>query len=94
VFSCAKGQRIYSSYSFLTLVLDGDEWSASHAGRFISGKEPPVPIGEEADWASKLVWTQRLEEKFFASAGDGTLFIQSVVRHYTQIGKNSKNVLS
>jgi hypothetical protein len=33
-------------------------------------KGPPVPIVQEAWWASKLVWTQRLEEKSFAPAGD------------------------
>jgi hypothetical protein len=32
------------------------------------GKGPPVPIGYEAGWASELIWTERLEEKFFASA--------------------------
>jgi hypothetical protein len=26
------------------------------------GKGPPVPIGQEAEWAPKPVWTQRLEE--------------------------------
>jgi hypothetical protein len=36
------------------------------------GKGPPVPIGQEAGWASELVWTQRLEEKFFAYAEDRT----------------------
>jgi hypothetical protein len=27
------------------------------------GKGPPVPIVQEAGWASEPVWTQRLEEK-------------------------------
>jgi hypothetical protein len=31
---------------------------------------PPVPIGQEAGWAPEPVWTQRLEEKSFAPAGD------------------------
>jgi hypothetical protein len=35
-----------------------------------SGKDKPVPNGYEAGWASELVWTQRLDEKSFASAGD------------------------
>jgi hypothetical protein len=30
-----------------------------------------------------LVWTQRLEERIFASAGDRSPLVQSVVRHYT-----------
>jgi hypothetical protein len=34
------------------------------------GKNPLVPIVQEAVWASELVWTQRLEENSFASAGD------------------------
>jgi hypothetical protein len=34
------------------------------------GKGPPVPIGQEAGWAPEPVWTQRLQEKSFASAGD------------------------
>jgi hypothetical protein len=34
------------------------------------GKEPPVPIVQEAGWDLDPVWTQILEEKSFASAGD------------------------
>jgi hypothetical protein len=30
---------------------------------------PPIPIGWEAGCASELVWTQRLEERSFTSAG-------------------------
>jgi hypothetical protein len=36
------------------------------------GKGPPVPIVQEAGWASEPVWTQRIEEKSFAPAGDRT----------------------
>jgi hypothetical protein len=43
-------------------------------------KGPPVPIGQEAGWAPELVWTQRLEKKSFASAGDLIPVVQSVVR--------------
>jgi hypothetical protein len=58
------GERRYSSYLFLTSALDGGEWSASRPGRALPpGKEPPVPIGQEAGWAPEPVWTQRLEEK-------------------------------
>jgi hypothetical protein len=32
----------------------------------------PVPIGQEAGRTSELAWTQRLEEKSFASAEDRT----------------------
>jgi hypothetical protein len=31
-------------HSSLTLALDGDEWPASRPGRFMGGKESPVPI--------------------------------------------------
>jgi hypothetical protein len=31
---------------------------------------PWVPIGQEAEWATEPVWTQRVEEKSFASARD------------------------
>jgi hypothetical protein len=44
--------------------------------RFTPWKGPPVPIVQEAGWASDLVWTQRLEEKSFASARDRTPVIQ------------------
>jgi hypothetical protein len=46
-------------------------------------KGPPVPIVQEAGWAPEPVWTQRLEEKSFAPAGDRTPIAQSIVRHHT-----------
>jgi hypothetical protein len=36
---------------FLTRALDEGEWSASRPSRFTPGKEPLVPIGQEAGWA-------------------------------------------
>jgi hypothetical protein len=67
------GDRKYSSYCFLTSELEGGEWSASRPGRALPpGKEPPVPIVQEAGWAPEAVWTQRLEEKSSASVGDRT----------------------
>jgi hypothetical protein len=33
---------------------------------------PPVPIVQEAGWAPEPVWTQRLEEKSSAPAGNRT----------------------
>jgi hypothetical protein len=78
------GERRYSSYSYLTSALDGGEWSASCPGRALPpGKGPPVPIEQEAGWAPEPVWMQGLEEKFSAPAGDRTLIVQPVVRHYT-----------
>jgi hypothetical protein len=69
------------SYSFLTTALDRSEWPASRTDRALPG--PPVTTGYEAKSASKLVLTQRLKDKSFASAGDRTPVVQSVVRHYT-----------
>jgi hypothetical protein len=78
------GEEVYSSYSFTTSALDGVEWSASRPVRaLLPGKGPPVPILQEAGWAPEPVWTQRLEEKFSAPAGDRTPIVQPVVRHYT-----------
>jgi hypothetical protein len=58
--------------------LDGGEWSASRPGRALPpGKEPPVPIVQEAGWAPEPVWTQRIEEKPFAPAGDRTPIARS-----------------
>jgi hypothetical protein len=54
------------------------EWSASRPGRaFIPGERTPVPIVQEAGWAPEPVWTQRLEEKSFAPAGDRTPIARS-----------------
>jgi hypothetical protein len=50
--------------------------------RFIPGKGPPVPIRQEAGWASELTWTHKLEEKSSACVGDRSSVVQSVVRHY------------
>jgi hypothetical protein len=62
----------------------GGEWSASRPNRALPpGKEPPVPIGQEARWASEPVWTQKLEEKSSAPVGDRTPVVQPVVSHYT-----------
>jgi hypothetical protein len=41
------------------------------------GKEPPVPIVQEAGWAPEPVWTQRIEEKSFALAGNRTPIARS-----------------
>jgi hypothetical protein len=74
----ALGGEMYSSYSFTTSALDGGEWSASRPGRALPpGKGPPAPLLQEAGWAPEPVWTQRLEEKSFAPAGDRTSIARS-----------------
>jgi hypothetical protein len=44
---------------------------------FLPGKGRPIPIGRKAERALELVWTERLEEKSFASAGVMLRIIQS-----------------
>jgi hypothetical protein len=73
---------MYSSYSFLTLAIDGGEWSASRPAALYSKETIHRTHWIEAGWTSELVWTQRLEEKSFSSAGDRTPIVQSVIRHY------------
>jgi hypothetical protein len=81
----AWGERRYSSHSFLTSALERGEWSASRPGRTLPpGKEPPVPIVQEAGWAPEPVWSQRLEDKPCASVRDRDPVVQPVVRHYTE----------
>jgi hypothetical protein len=66
-------ERRYNSYSFFISALYGGEWSALRPGRALApGKGPPVSIVQEAGWAPEPVWTQRIEEKLVASAGDRT----------------------
>jgi hypothetical protein len=52
------------------------------AALYPRGKHP-VPIVQEAGWAPVAVWTQRLEEKSFASARDRNSLVHPVARHYT-----------
>jgi hypothetical protein len=62
----------------MTSALDEGEWSASRPGRTLPlEKGSPIPIGQKAGWAPEPVWTQRLEEKSFASVGDRTSIVRS-----------------
>jgi hypothetical protein len=47
------------------------------------GKGPPAPIVQEAGWAPEPVWTQRIEEKSFAPAGDRTPIARTPARSQT-----------
>jgi hypothetical protein len=51
---------------------------------FTPVKRPPVLIGQAAWWASKLVWTQRLEKESFASVRDRTPVVHYVVSQYPE----------
>ena len=51
-----EGEQRYSSTLTLTSTLDGGGWSAPRPGRFTPRKDP-VPIVQEAVWASGPVWT-------------------------------------
>jgi hypothetical protein len=66
-----KGEE-YSSHWFLTSALDWVSGQRHARPRFTPGKYPPVPIRQEGEWASELVWTQRLEEKPLALSGIGS----------------------
>jgi hypothetical protein len=67
----AQGERMYSSYSFTTSALDGGEWLTSLSDRALHpGRDPLFPLLREAGWAPEPVWTERLEGKSLASAGD------------------------
>jgi hypothetical protein len=66
----------------------GNRWGVSSqphapAALYPREKDPPGTHCTGGWWAPKPVWTQRLDEKSFASAGDRTPIVQSVVRHYT-----------
>jgi hypothetical protein len=70
------GEEVFLLH-ILDPALDRGEWWASRPSRALPpGKGPPVPIGKEAEWAPEPVWMQKLEEKFFASAGDWPPFVQ------------------
>jgi hypothetical protein len=52
----------------------------------LSGKGPPLPIGEEAAWAPEPVWTLWSREESLASAGNRIQIPQSLSpyhSHYT-----------
>jgi hypothetical protein len=86
-----KWVRIYSSYSFLTLALVGVSGQRhALAVLYPRGKDPPVPIVQEAGWAPEPVWTQRLEEKSFRLCRESNPYrpvVQFVVSYKNGKGK-------
>jgi hypothetical protein len=79
-----QGGQEYSSYSFLTLALDGGEWSVSHRGHALPlEKEPGTqPL---AVWTTELDWTQAGGKILCLCWGFNPdhPVVQSVVRHCT-----------
>jgi len=52
-----KTQRARSGYLYsLTPALDGGRWSPPRPERFTPGRERPVPLVQEAEWAPRPVW--------------------------------------
>ena len=52
------GERRYSSNLSLTSALDGSGWLTPRPGRFTPRGGDPVPIVQEAEWASRPVWME------------------------------------
>jgi hypothetical protein len=81
-----KGERMYSTYSFLTSALDVGELSASCPGLALPpGKGPPIPIGCEAGWALARLDTEARGEILcsYRVSNSGRMVVQSAVRPYT-----------
>jgi hypothetical protein len=79
-----RGGMNYSSYSYLTWALDGDQWSASCPGRALPpgkylGYHLYRRLGDPQAWYGHT--DQR--KKSFASAGIRTPVVHSVDKHYT-----------
>jgi hypothetical protein len=67
-----KGERRYSSYSFITSALDGGEWSASLPGCALSPGERTPGTHWTVGWMGLRVglYTEVRENILFACAGD------------------------
>jgi hypothetical protein len=65
---------------FLTSALVGGEWSA-----LPTGKEPPVPIGQEVGWTSEPVWTtwRRENSSLYRDSNSDSSVVQPVASRYT-----------
>jgi hypothetical protein len=95
----AWGERRYSSYSFSTSVLDGGEWSASRPGRAFTPRERTTGTHCTGGWVGpEQIWTQRIEEKSLAPAGDRTSIARSsspysdtVLTELTRLHNNNNN---
>jgi hypothetical protein len=52
-------------------------------------KHPPVPIVEEAGWATHPIWTVWSREKSLAPVGNESQAVQSVALRYTDWAKSA-----
>jgi hypothetical protein len=66
----AKGERKYSSYSFLTSAIHGSKWSECHPGyKLPQVKGPWYRLDRKVGLGmAGQVWIQRLEKKSYSSA--------------------------
>jgi hypothetical protein len=49
-----RGRKVLTPL-FLTLKVDGGEWSASRPGRFNTEGETPIPVEKAVGWASGAI---------------------------------------
>jgi hypothetical protein len=78
-----NGERKYSFYPFFTSALDG-MIGQRHTSAALYPQKWTQYTHCIGSWvASEQVWTQRLEDKYFASAGDRTSVAQSLARQYS-----------
>jgi hypothetical protein len=73
------GRGVYSSYSFLTSALDGDEWSASRPGRAFTPGEGTPGTHWTGGWMGPRAGldTEARGKKSFAPAGNRTPIARS-----------------
>jgi hypothetical protein len=81
------GDSMYSSYSFLTSALDGEEWSASRPGRAFSPGERTPSTPCTGDWVGPRAGlnTDPIGKVLLPLPGSNPVcpVVQSVVRHCT-----------
>jgi hypothetical protein len=61
------------------------------AALYPRGQDPRYPLDRKLG-GLQLLWTQRLEEQFFASAVDRTAVVQSAIRYYTDWANPAPNI--
>jgi hypothetical protein len=82
----SKGERIYSSHSFLTSTLDGVSCQCHFpAVLYPRGKDPLYPLDRSLGGPRSWCGHTGYRKKSFASAGDQTLVVHSVISHYTKV---------